>query len=73
MLEISIKHQDPPQQHAILISMLMFCICTVYYPVTKASNCVAVVDVLLWLMLLCVILEERAARGLTRDYALVLV
>ena len=35
--------------------MLMFCICTVYYPVTKASNCVAVVDVLLWLMLLCVI------------------
>ena len=29
----------------------MFCICTVYYP---ASICVAVVDVLLWLMLLCV-------------------
>ena len=36
----------------MLISMLMFRICTVYYPVTKASNCVAVVDVfvLLWLI-----------------------
>ena len=63
MLQISLTHQVPPQQQAILISMLMFCICTVYYPVTKASNCVAVVDVLLWLMLLCVICLQPTIYG----------